>query len=232
MEPTEISAHKHGFTLIELLVVLAVVGSLVGLFSFSFLGGGVELDAAQRQLVTLVRQTRTIAVSEGRETRLIVQSDTENLDFFYSYFEIISEGNSSNDWVVQKEGEILPKGVRVLPEESSLGEIITLPEDWYTSAFSKWSSLPMTTSTASGSSQSEENLTIRSTGSENEFCFISFDASGRVLNNPRMVLSSAEVVPKPDGSLSLKFSNRDNIRGILIQPYGGIISLEYRDFAD
>ena len=89
-----ISKNK-AFTLIELLVVLAVIGSMIGLFGFTFFSSGNVLDSAQREVLTWIHHARSISVSEGKETRLIVKSDPENFDHYYRYLEIVSEGNQS-----------------------------------------------------------------------------------------------------------------------------------------
>lgn len=224
--------NSKAFTLIELLVVLAVIGSMVGFFSFSFFSGGNVLDSAQREVLTWIHQARIISVSEGRETRLIVKTGSENFDHFYRYLEIVSEGNQTGQWVIQKEGELLTEGVWILPEDLDGEESITFSEDWFVNASSKWSGDPF----GLGNIETEEinalNTSVRSESSENEFSFISFDSSGRVVNKPRIVLSSAKILPSRDGKLALSFEDNLNIKGILIQPYGGIVALEFGDFYD
>ena len=67
---------RSGFTLLELLVVISVMALMMGFIGFSLLGGGgSSLDAAQREMVSLVQQTRMQATLSGRETRLIVHDD-------------------------------------------------------------------------------------------------------------------------------------------------------------
>ena len=227
-----IKANSKGFTLIELLVVLAVMGTLVGVFGFSFFGSGVALDSAQRDMLTWMRHARLIAISEGKESRLLVRSDVSDMDQFLRYVEVVCEGNSSEEWIVKKEGELLPDDVWILPEESALSEKMSFAEDWYSLAYSKWSGLPVSTSVAEGNDEEGENLTVRRVGSDNEFNYISFDSSGRVINNPVMVLSKGELRPTTDGTLTIHFPDKFQIKGILIQPYGGMLTLEHSDFSD
>ena len=72
----------------------------------------------------------------------------------------------------------------------------------------------------------------RMESSENKFNFISFDSSGRVINRPRVVLSSANIIPSQDGKRVLSFEDKLNVKWIMIQPDGGIVSLDYTDFYD
>ena len=220
------------FTLIELLVVLAVVGSMIGFFGFSFFSGGNVLDSAQREVLTWIHHARSISVSEGRETRLIVKADSENFDHFYRYLEIVSEGNQSGQWLIKKEGELITEGVWVLPDEIDTEESMNFSDDWFVDAFSKWSDGSFTLGGIEVGVSSSQALSYRVESSENEFNFISFDASGRVINKPRIVLSSANIIPSQDGKLALSFEDKLNVKGIMVQPYGGIISLEYTDFYD
>ena len=230
--PLFIKAMPKGFTLIELLVVLAVMGTLVGVFGFSFFGSGVALDSAQRDMLTWIRQARLIAISEGKEARLLVRSDVSDMDHFQKYVEVVCEGNSSEEWIVKKEGELLPDDVWILPDESSLSEKMIFAEDWYSVAYSNWSGPPVSTSAAEGDDEGGENFTVRRGGSDNEFNYISFDSSGRVINNPVLVLSKGELRPTSDGTLTIHFPDRFQVKGILIQPYGGMLSLEHSDFSN
>lgn len=228
---------QRGFTLIELLVVLAVMGSLIGFFGFSFRSSGVELESAQRQILTLIRHARAVAVAEGKETRLTIRSDSNEMDSFYRQIEIVYEGNQSGEWIVVKEGEYLPKGVWVLPQESDLNEYFTLGEDWYPDAFSVWSDEPMSIGIAEGLDMDGQNLTIRPSGFDNEFCYLSFDSSGRLIrgsleDSPRIVLASGVNSPKADGVFSVGLSDKFMIKGILVQPYGGFLPLDHYDFAE
>ena len=130
---------KRGFTLIELLVVLVVMGLLMGLISFSLIGGGgAELGAAQRELLGMVQQAKTRAALSGQETRLIVHADAEegDLEKYHRYVELIVKDTCSTTnetkWLVMGEGSYLTEGVFFVPEDDSLCKV---EEDWKTDAF-------------------------------------------------------------------------------------------------
>ena len=213
-------------------MVLAVIGSMIGLFGFAFFSGGNVLESAQRKVLTWIHHARAIAVSEGKETRLIFKADSENLDHYYRYLEIISEGNQSGHWMIKKEGELITEGAWVLPEDVDSEDAMTFTDDWFVNAFSKWSKSSFTLGRIETAESSTQKISYRTENSENEFNFISFDSSGRVVNKPRIVLSSAKIIPAKDGKLSLRFDEKLNVKGIIVQPYGGIVSLDYTDFYD
>jgi prepilin-type N-terminal cleavage/methylation domain-containing protein len=226
-----ISKNK-AFTLIELLVVLAVIGSMIGLFGFTFFSGGNVLDSAQREVLTWIHHARSISVSEGKETRLIVKSDPGNFDHYYRYLEIVSEGNQSGYWIIKKEGELITEGTRLLPDDIDAEDFMTFSNDWFVNSFSKWSGDFFTLGDIETGESNSKAVSHRMESSENKFNFISFDSSGRVINRPRVVLSSAKIIPSQDGKLVLSFEDKLNVKGIMIQPYGGIVSLDYTDFYD
>ena len=89
----------------ELLIVLAIMGVMMGLVGFSILGGGGnELGAAQRQLLGMVQKARTQAALSGLETRLLINSDTDNQDRYHRYVEIVyRDENESESWAVAGE---------------------------------------------------------------------------------------------------------------------------------
>ena len=228
----QVVSKRKAFSLIELLVVLAVMGSMIGLFGFSFFSGGNVLDSAQREILTWIHQARSISVSEGKETRLIVKANSENFDHFYRYLEIVSEGNQTGHWIIRKEGELITESAWILPEDMDTEESMKFSDDWFVNAFSKWSLDSFTLGDIESGESNEKFLSHRLESSENEFNFISFDSYGRVVNSPRIVLSTAKTIPAKDGKLVLSFEDKLNIKGIMVRPYGGILSLDHNDFYD
>ena len=126
----------------------------------------------------------------------------------------------------------MPDDVWILPDESSLSEKMVFAQDWYSFAYSKWSGLPLSTGESQSDGEEGEGLTIRRLGSDIDFNYISFDSSGRVISNPLVVLSKGELRPSSDGTLRIYFPDKFQVKGILIQPYGGMLSLEHGDFSD
>ena len=102
---------RSGFTLLELLVVISVMALMMGFIGFSLLGGGgSSLDAAQREMVSLVQQTRMQATLSGRETRLIVHDDPAVPEKFHRYLEIVVEdANVTGAWRPLGQGHFFPK---------------------------------------------------------------------------------------------------------------------------
>lgn len=66
----------RGFSLLELLVVLAISAALVAMASaqFSRLSSLVQLKAAAREVAATLRQARSRAIAEQRETTLVLDA--------------------------------------------------------------------------------------------------------------------------------------------------------------
>ena len=119
---------QRGFTLIELLVVLVVMGLMMGLISFSLIGGGgAELGAAQRELLGLVQQARTRAALSGMETRLIVNAVETDLEKYHRYVELVVKDTcattNETKWLVMGQGTYLSDGVFFVPEDESFCQV-------------------------------------------------------------------------------------------------------------
>ncbi len=68
---------QRGFTLIELLVVLLIMGTLITLAPAAFhrIAPGLEMKAAAREVAGLLREARSQAIRDNRETAVLI--DTE-----------------------------------------------------------------------------------------------------------------------------------------------------------
>ena len=179
-----ILSHKEcrsGFTLLELLIVISVMALMMGFIGFSLLGGGgSSLDAAQREMVSLVQQTRMQASLSGRETRLIVHDDPSDPEKFHRYLEIVVEdANVTGAWRPLGQGTLLPDETYIVPDEERFGVSVETPSNvsWPSEAYTIWSG------------DESENFLLGSVRkgvrSENgpdalNFRFLAFDAEGKV----------------------------------------------------
>jgi len=241
-----ILSHKEcrsGFTLLELLVVISVMALMMGFIGFSLLGGGgSSLDAAQREMVSLVQQTRMQASLSGRETRLIVHDDPSDPEKFHRYLEIVVEdANVTGAWRPLGQGTLLPDETYIVPDEDRFGDSVETPSNvsWPSEAYTIWSG-----------DESESFLlgTVRKgVRSENgpdalNFRFLAFDAEGKVncstvtgpagtFPPPMIVLAIGNPNP-PNTGKAIRIDNPNDISGVLLRRYGGFAVLDYDDIAN
>ena len=216
----------------ELLIVLAIMGVMMGLVGFSILGGGGnELGAAQRQLLGMVQKARTQAALSGLETRLLINSDTDNQDRYHRYVEIVyRDENESESWVVAGEGKFLTDRIYFVPASDDSS---SQPDGWRSDAYSTWSNKerePFELDAAFKGKRKEG-------GSEN-FNYVEFDSAGNlvcqedssgILLPPKLVLAVGEPNPGSDDSL-IRFNDPSAIAGILMRQFGGFAVLDVNDF--
>lgn len=228
---------KRGFTLIELLVVLVVMGLMMGLISYSLIGGGgAELGAAQRELLGLVQQARTRAALSGQETRLIVHAEAGDIEKYHRYVELVVKDTCSTTnetkWLVMGEGSYLTDGVFFVPaEDDSSCEVA---EDWRTDAYTVWS----------GHNDDFELKDSfkgeREQGAGTKFRYLGFNSMGSVIypsvqgganlqKPPRLVIANGS--PNPvSGEKPIDFRDPNLIAGILLRRFGGYAVLDVPDF--
>ena len=229
----KLAKYSLGFTLIELLVVLAVMAVLMGMLGFSVLSGNADINSGQRQILSMIHQTRTTALSTGQEARLMVYSDPSDLEKYMRFSsigvrEITPQGNNvtSKDWRIVQEGKFLPDGLWFVDKsmEVDLG--------WMGNAFSVWSTPDGDNSFQLG--ELKNGLREEGNSGKNSYRYIAFAPSGKVIsddypNMPKLVIASGEIRPK-DGVLSPYLPNPQDVAGVQIMPFGGIFSLEFNDF--
>ena len=241
---------SSGFTLLELLVVIAVMALMMGLVGFSLLGGGgSSLDAAQRELVSLVQQARQQATLSGKEIRLIVHDDPANLEKFHRYIEMI-ERDANGTWQVLGEGVFLADQVFFVPSMERFADSAETSSDesWPTEAFTVWSGdskKPFSLGEIEVISIADENFAFRAEDGEDpvEYRYLAFDGEGRVTcasgtcapggTSPPPTLVLATGTPNPSGdSKAIRFDNPNDLAGVLLRRYGGVATLSYEDIAN
>lgn len=221
-----IPSKSRGFTVLELLVVVAIMAVMMGLLGFTMIGGNAKkgLESGQRQVFSLMHFARVAAMSSGTESRLLVSGDMEDSDKYLRHIEVVvKDQNQSDGWRVVKEGELLPDGIWFVPSGESF-------ENWPKDGYTQWSEL-----TGEDFQLGPMFKGLRTENSDGTpFFSISFDSSGFAIssempNMPRVVLGKGELRPK-DNQLLPSFSNPLDIVGIMIQPFGGMLSLDSTDF--
>ena len=104
---------SKGFSLLELLVVLAVMGIMIGVLGFGFLGNSSsDLGDAQRYLIAYLNKCKATSVSSTSEARIIVAAEAENQEKYLRHLQtIVLDKNDSGQWLIIDNGIYLPKGV-------------------------------------------------------------------------------------------------------------------------
>ena len=122
-------AANRGFTLFELLVVLAIF-AIAGAFIIPALnsGGGTELSAGARSLVSALRQSREHAITSGRSDAVIIDVDARA----FSSGRSVKPRSFGDDvkvslFTARSERQGKGKGsIRFFPDGSSTGGRVTL----------------------------------------------------------------------------------------------------------
>ena len=220
----------RGFTLVELLVVIAVMGVMMGMLGFSILGGSADIHSGQRQVLSMLQQARASAMATGRESRLIVNSDSSNAEKYLRFIGVVvQDHNSTLKWKVIDDGKYLPDGLWFVVNENA--DIDS--SDWMSDAYSRWSK---DGEAASFSLGPVDNKGLRQDGGQGEnFYFIGFNPSGTVISAdypkmPRLVLSPGDIRPTGVGLVPF-FKNPTEIAGIDFRPFGGMVCIDFNDFS-
>jgi prepilin-type N-terminal cleavage/methylation domain-containing protein len=240
---TSLNGQRSGFTLLELLVVISVMALMMGFIGFSLLGGGgASLDAAQREMVSLVQQTRMQATLSGRETRLIVHDDPTVPEKFHRYLEIVVEdANVTGAWRPLGQGTLLPEGAYIVPNEEGFGVSIEISSNvtWPSEAYTIWSG-----DAAEDFLLGSIRKGVRTENGPNalNFRYLAFDGEGKVncstapgpagTSPPPMIVLAIGSPNPPNTGKAIRFDNPNDISGVLLRRYGGFAVLNYDDIAN
>ena len=123
--------HQRGFTLMEILVVLVIGALLVGIVGVQMSAGGpgTELRSSTRELASGLRYVRSMAMSQGQETVLLVDIDEGRYWFEGPDGRSRDLPDSVRIRLVTAEEEIRSEsvaGVRFFPDGSATGGRFTV----------------------------------------------------------------------------------------------------------
>ena len=228
--------NRRGFTILELLVVLAVMGVMIGALGFSFVGvNQSNLGDAQRSLISLLQKARSLAVSNSVESRIIVMADSMDPDkYLRKVMLICQDKNNTKYWKIVEDDFNLPDDIWFVS-----GELIPDLQDWPSEAKCLWSGIEEGEEfkLSSKSIQSGEKgiKVLEETEDGQPFFYISCNSRGTFVSQsfpqmPRLVVAKGKQLPNTSGVITPLLSDARALAGLQIQPFGGFLTLEYKDF--
>ena len=228
--------NNRGFTVLELLVVLAVMGVMIGALGFSFIGANQSgLGDAQRSVLSLLQKARVLAVSNSVESRILVSADIDDSEKYLRQAKlVILDQNNSNHWQIVEDNFYLPQDTWFVG-----GDLTPDLPEWPSDAKCSWSfneqeeefRLTPVKSTSGG----RDIKALEQSADGLRYFYVSCNPSGHFVSNafpkmPRLVFALGKLMPNSSGILVPVFSDSKALAGLQIQPFGGLLSLEYQDF--
>ena len=228
--------NKRGFTILELLVVLAVMGVMIGALGFSFVGANQSnLGDAQRSLISLLQKARSLAVSNATESRIIFVADSEDTNNYLRQVMLINrDKNNTSYWQIFDDSFHLPEGVWFVDEE-----IMSDSQDWPSEAKCLWSGIEEDEEfklSSKSIESGEKGIKVFEEAEDGQpFFYISCNSRGTFVsksfpNMPKFVVAKGKLLPSASGIMFPLLSDTRAVAGIQIQPFGGFLTLEHKDF--
>tara|TARA_B100002019_G_scaffold2754_2_gene2207 strand:- start:3233 stop:3925 length:693 start_codon:yes stop_codon:yes gene_type:complete len=227
---------SKGFSLLELLVVLAVMGVMMGVLGFSFLGNSSsDLGDAQRNLISYLNKAKATSVSSGSEARIIVAAESDNEEKYLRHLQtILLDRNNSGQWLIVDNGISLPKNVWFVTDGID-GE----NSDWPQDGECIWSSSDQDEEfrLALSRSKNGEKKVFEESAEGEKYHFLKCMPNGKFSSAsypqmPKLVFAKGKLIPTQTGEIIPNLSDRNQIAGIQMQPLGGIFSLSSQDFSN
>lgn len=219
---------RAGFTLIELLVVIAIMALLGSMMNVALNSSGKSttqgLSSGLSAFASMVQSARTIAVTKGRTSRLIVNNDPANPDHYLRLMGIVYDdpGTAADDWIAVNQGQLLPRNVYVIADSDTDATNID-------DTNGKFTTLKGVSDDAAGTMDLAFPLRAAQTeGSGDPWIYYEFRSDGVVSSgtaNKVVVLA----VGSMDGAGNIVFENEYLSGGVMISLFGGTLTGEYDD---
>lgn len=203
---------RCGFTLIELLVVIGLIALAAGVLGVALRGGnpGVALQSAQGTLGSMLSAARTQAALSGRNAALMIHNDPSDADRYLRAVAVAVD-DGTGVWVQHADYVMLASGCAVVPEVAPSGGLVDGNGDFSAVKSTALLALPMIPLAGGGSN-----------GASVACLGVQFSPTGTLVGGGgNLVLASVSLQP-PSVSPPLKFTNADNVRGLVISHYGAV----------
>lgn len=155
---------SQGFTMIELVIMVALVGILtaVAVPSFIQMRNSLNYRGAARDVASILRNARSLAISENREYQ--VDIDTVNRQYRLRRGDRVS---GSANWTIIKDYVALPAGVSIATSEP-------------TSLFFRPNGSAAFNPDGDGDTTNDETVTIRDAGGTTKYTITMSPVTGRI----------------------------------------------------
>lgn len=119
----EFPKRRKAFTIFELLVTMSIMALVSTIAVFGYQSGVRKqaLSIGRSQVHTMLTTTRSQAILNGTDARLIINYDPTDRDRFLRYVGIvIRDKKYANSWIAVHRGSTLPDGVYFVPSDTTI----------------------------------------------------------------------------------------------------------------